>query len=195
VDFFSIKNTVFFKLDVLKYLQIHILDVWYQNQNVPAVCFVAGPLIPPTFHRQTFCIRDLLSPDLSCPDLLRPALKLLAEMLRLCPKGQENNIFFNCLFLNKLPRELRVLLSKAELVEKQTLGVTADSFTAHTGDRKRGHHGGGNLPWGQQHSARWLKKKSRCGGSGDSGQQITHTGSHGLQASMGSALCFLILLR
>jgi hypothetical protein len=28
--------------------------------------------------------------------------ELLAEMLRLCPSGQENNSFFNCLFLNKL---------------------------------------------------------------------------------------------
>ncbi len=25
-------------------------------------------------------------------------------MLRLCPRVQENNVFFNCLFLNKLPR-------------------------------------------------------------------------------------------
>jgi hypothetical protein len=33
-------------------------------------------------------------------------LELLAEMLRLCPRGQEKNAFFNCLFLNKLPREL-----------------------------------------------------------------------------------------
>jgi hypothetical protein len=33
--------------------------------------------------------------------------ELLAEMLQLCPRGQENNAFFNCLFLNKLPRERR----------------------------------------------------------------------------------------
>jgi hypothetical protein len=32
--------------------------------------------------------------------------ELLAEMLRLCPRGQENN----CLFLNKPPRELRIIL-------------------------------------------------------------------------------------
>jgi hypothetical protein len=36
--------------------------------------------------------------------------ELLAEMLCLCPRGQENNAFFNCLFLNKLPRKLRILL-------------------------------------------------------------------------------------
>jgi hypothetical protein len=48
--------------------------------------------------------------------------KLLAEMLRLCPRGQENNAFFNCLFLNKLPWELRILLSEADMADKQALG-------------------------------------------------------------------------
>ena len=56
---------------------------------------------------------------------------LLAEMLRLCPRGQENNAFFNCLFLNKLPRELRILLSEAEMADKQALGARADLFAAH----------------------------------------------------------------
>ncbi len=28
--------------------------------------------------------------------------ELLEEMLRLCPRGQENNALFSCLFLNKL---------------------------------------------------------------------------------------------
>jgi hypothetical protein len=57
--------------------------------------------------------------------------ELLAEMLRLCPRGQENNAFFNCLFLNKLPRELRILLSEAEMADKQALGARADLFAAH----------------------------------------------------------------
>jgi hypothetical protein len=35
-------------------------------------------------------------------------------MIRLCPRGQENNNMFNYLFLNKLPRELRVPLSGAD---------------------------------------------------------------------------------
>jgi hypothetical protein len=52
-------------------------------------------------------------------------------MLRLCPRGQENNAFFNCLFLNKLPRELRVLLSEADMADKQVLGALADLFAAH----------------------------------------------------------------
>ncbi len=31
--------------------------------------------------------------------------ELLAEMLRFCPRGEENSVFFNCLLLQKLPRE------------------------------------------------------------------------------------------
>jgi hypothetical protein len=50
--------------------------------------------------------------------------ELIAEMLRCCPKGQENNVFLNCLFLNKLYRELRILLSEADMVDKQALGTS-----------------------------------------------------------------------
>jgi hypothetical protein len=57
--------------------------------------------------------------------------ELLAEMLRLCPRGQENNAFFNCFYLNKLPRELRILLSEADMADKQALGARADLFAAH----------------------------------------------------------------
>ena len=57
--------------------------------------------------------------------------ELLAEMIRLCPRGQENNDLFNYLFLNKLPRELRVLLSEADMADKQALAARADSFAAH----------------------------------------------------------------
>jgi hypothetical protein len=57
--------------------------------------------------------------------------ELLAEMLCLCPRGQESNAFFNCLFLNKLPRELGILLSEADMADKQALGARADLFAAH----------------------------------------------------------------
>ncbi len=52
-------------------------------------------------------------------------------MLRLCPRGQENNAFFNCLFLNKLSRELRIFLSEADMADKQGLGTRPDLFAAH----------------------------------------------------------------
>ncbi len=60
--------------------------------------------------------------------------ELLAEMLRLCPRVQKNNAFFNCLFLNKLPRELRILLSEADMADKQAweqAGARANLFTTH----------------------------------------------------------------
>jgi hypothetical protein len=57
-------------------------------------------------------------------------LELLAEMLRLCPIGQEKNAFFNCLFLNKLPRELHILLSEADKLA--ALCARADLFATHT---------------------------------------------------------------
>ncbi len=45
--------------------------------------------------------------------------ELLAEMLHFCPRGQENNSFFNCLLLSKLPRELRILLLETDMADKQ----------------------------------------------------------------------------
>jgi hypothetical protein len=58
-------------------------------------------------------------------------------MLCLCPRGQENNTFLNCLFLNKLPKELRILLLEADMADKQALGARADLFAAH--NHKQAH--------------------------------------------------------
>jgi hypothetical protein len=57
--------------------------------------------------------------------------ELLAEMLRFCPRGEENSVFFNCLFLQKLPRELRILLTEADMADKRLLSERADQFWAH----------------------------------------------------------------
>jgi hypothetical protein len=138
-------------------------------------------------------------------------------MLRLCPRGQENNAFFNCLFLNKLPRELRILLSEAEMADKQALGARANLFAAH--NSKQVHYvvaavaavsspeqegeettvaaicpgassrqrGGG----GGQRGGGWRgKKKQGRGGGSVSSQQVSHTLSHAEQARIGSGLCF-----
>jgi hypothetical protein len=48
------------------------------------------------------------------------------------PGGQENNAFFHCLLLNKLPRELRVLLIEADIANKHVLCTGADSFLLPT---------------------------------------------------------------
>ncbi len=44
--------------------------------------------------------------------------ELLAEMLRLCPTGEENNNLFNYLFLSKLPRELRLERTRSPLTTR-----------------------------------------------------------------------------
>jgi hypothetical protein len=142
--------------------------------------------------------------------------ELLAEMLRLCPRGQENSAFFNCLFLNKLPRELPILLLEAEMADKQALGARADLFAAHNSKQAHdvlaavaavsspdqegeettvaairpgagsGQRGGGGRQRGG--SKRGKKKKGRGGGGG--GQQASHTLSHAEQARIRSGLCF-----
>ncbi len=128
-------------------------------------------------------------------------LEMLAEMLRLCPRGQENNAFFNCLFLNKLPRELRILLSEADMADKQAFGARAELFAAH--NSKQAHDvvaavaavslsdqegeettvaavrpgaGGGQHGSGGQRGGGWKakKKQGRGGGAGGSGQHVSH---------------------
>jgi hypothetical protein len=143
--------------------------------------------------------------------------ELLAEMLLLCPRGQENKAFFNCLFLNKLPRELRILLSEADMADKQALGAGADLFAAHNSKQAHdvvaamaagpsseeegedttvagirpgagsGQRGGG----GGQRGGSWRCKKNQGrGGGGGSGQQVSHMLTHAEQARIGSGLCF-----
>jgi hypothetical protein len=141
-------------------------------------------------------------------------------MLRLCPRGQENNAFFNCLFLNKLLRELRILLSEADMADKQALGARADLLAAHNSKQAHnvvaavaavasleqegeettvaairpgassGQRGGG----GGKRGGGWKNKKQGRGGGGGgggaSGQQVSHTLTHAEQARVGSGLCF-----
>ncbi len=57
--------------------------------------------------------------------------ELLAEMLRLCPRGQENSLFFTYLFLHRLPRELRVLLTDVDHNDRRLLSERADQLWAH----------------------------------------------------------------
>jgi hypothetical protein len=57
--------------------------------------------------------------------------ELLAEMLRLCPRGQENSLFFTYLFLHRLPRELRVLLTDVDHADRRLLSERADQLWAH----------------------------------------------------------------
>jgi hypothetical protein len=129
--------------------------------------------------------------------------ELLAEMLRLCPRGQENNTFFNCLYLNKLPRELRILLSEADMADKQALGARADLFATH--NSKQAHDvvaavaaGPSSEQEGENTTVAAVPPGAGSGqrggsggqhGGGGSGQQVSHTLTHADQARMETGLC------
>ena len=60
----------------------------------------------------------------------RPS-ELLAAMLKKCPRGQEDSPFFRYLFLHRLPRELRVLLSDVDGTDHRVLAERADHLWSH----------------------------------------------------------------
>jgi hypothetical protein len=63
----------------------------------------------------------------------RKPTELLAEMLELCPRGQESNMFFLFLFLQRLPRELRMMLDEDDSLTPRQLAAKADKLWAkHT---------------------------------------------------------------
>jgi hypothetical protein len=60
----------------------------------------------------------------------RKPSELLNHMLELCPRGEEKNKFFLFLFLQRLPKELRVQLTEADLTEPRDLAAKADRHWA-----------------------------------------------------------------
>jgi hypothetical protein len=57
--------------------------------------------------------------------------EMLAEMLRLCPRGHEASPFFTYLFLHRLPRQLRVLLATEDHADRRALAARADQLWVH----------------------------------------------------------------
>jgi hypothetical protein len=51
----------------------------------------------------------------------------MAAMLEICPRGEERTELFACLFLQRLPREIRVLLSNVDHKDPKALAAQADS--------------------------------------------------------------------
>jgi len=64
----------------------------------------------------------------------RPS-ELLAAMMELCPRGQERNIFFTHLFLERLPAELRILLGEDDHQDPRPLADKADQLWALHGGK------------------------------------------------------------
>ncbi len=56
--------------------------------------------------------------------------ELLPEMLQICPRVEENSVFFNCLFLQKLLRALRILLLEVDMAYKRLFSKRADQICA-----------------------------------------------------------------
>jgi hypothetical protein len=52
------------------------------------------------------------------------------QMLEICPRGEEKNKFFLFLFLQRLPRELRVMLPEEDIKEPRDLAPKADRHWA-----------------------------------------------------------------
>ena len=60
----------------------------------------------------------------------RKPSELLAVMLEICPRGQEDNLFFQFLFLQRLPRELRIMLADDDHKDLRKLAEKADRLWA-----------------------------------------------------------------
>jgi hypothetical protein len=60
----------------------------------------------------------------------RKPSELLGEMLELCPRGQEDNMFFLFLFLQRLHREIWVLLHEEDQLSPRDMAVKADCLWA-----------------------------------------------------------------
>jgi len=62
----------------------------------------------------------------------RKPLELMAAMLETCPRGEEKTNLFACIFLQRLPREIQILLAKADHKDPKTLATQADKLWAST---------------------------------------------------------------
>jgi hypothetical protein len=54
----------------------------------------------------------------------------MSQMLEICPRGEERSQLFACLFLRRLPREIRVLLTKVDDKDPKALAEQADKLWA-----------------------------------------------------------------
>ncbi len=68
--------------------------------------------------------------DFQWAEMLFDMPALMASMLEVCPRGAEKCILFPCLFLRRLPRELRVLLARADHSDLKGLAEQADELWA-----------------------------------------------------------------
>ncbi len=75
----------------------------------------------------------------------RKPSELMAAMLETCPRGKEKTNLFVCIFLQRLPWEIRVLLAKADHKDLKMLATQVDELWALPDN-----NGGGDVAAGQE---------------------------------------------
>jgi hypothetical protein len=60
----------------------------------------------------------------------RKPSEMMAAMLETCPRGEEKTNLFACIFLQRLPREIRVLLARVDHKDPKELAKQADELWA-----------------------------------------------------------------
>jgi hypothetical protein len=60
----------------------------------------------------------------------RKPSELMSQMLEICPRGEERSHLFACLFLRRLPREIRVLLNEVDHKDPKALAEQVDELWA-----------------------------------------------------------------
>jgi hypothetical protein len=73
---------------------------------------------------------------------IRKPSEMMAAMLETCPRGEEKTNLFACIFLQRLPREIRVLLARVDHKDPKELAKQADELWALQ-DTNDGGGGGG----------------------------------------------------
>jgi hypothetical protein len=139
--------------------------------------------------------RLMMAHQLSAVQRVEKLLQMLAlgAMFEHCPAGEERSIFFRALFLNRLPSEVRVLLTGEETAELKELATRADQLWLKFEQQKEilapvqgGQEQGAEDPEEQLVAAlppKKFQRKKRGGGGGSqaaggqpSGQQSSRKG-------------------
>ncbi len=124
----------------------------------------------------------------------RKPSELMSQMLEICPRGEERSHLFACLFLRRLPREIRVLLTKVDHKDPKALAEQVDELWAlHAHDNMVAavqemsvdepainalKQQSRDKPSGDRRKKSWSKKKEKSDGQGPS-----------LSARLESSLC------
>jgi hypothetical protein len=117
----------------------------------------------------------------------RKPSELLAAMLELCPRDQHCSPFFFYFFLQRLPREIRVLLSEESPADIRKVAEKADRLMVlHCPQH---HDTVAALSYSSEDEADVAAVKQRTGKKGSGGEKKSKAGKHAADAAR-SSLCW-----